>query len=104
MTDLVRTATVREKDWQQVILDAARLLGWLCFHTFDARRSSPGFPDLMCVRGGRLLAIECKTERGRLGPWQETWLDELKDVPGVVAMVARPSDWPDVERALKESS
>jgi len=92
---------VREKDWQQTIIDAARLLGWLVFHPYDSRRSTPGFPDLILLRGNRMLAIECKTERGKTTMTQELWLEALGDVPGVVALVARPSDWPMIEALLK---
>lgn len=92
---------VTERDWQQTITEAAQVLHWLCYHTYDARRSEPGFPDLICVRDGRVLAIECKTERGKTTPAQEAWLALLETVPGVTAMVARPSDWDRVEATLK---
>lgn len=93
---------VRERDWQQTILEAAQVLGWRCYHPFDNRRSDPGWPDLACAKPGRpLLLIEVKTEKGRVRPEQQAWLELLERVPGVVAMIARPSDWPMVEGALK---
>lgn len=95
------TLPVREKDWQQTIVEAAQCLGWHCYHTYDARRSAPGFPDLVCAREGRMLAIEVKTERGTVSPHQAFWLDVLGTVPGVTAMVARPSDWEAIEAALR---
>lgn len=98
-----RTARIPERDWQQQILDAARYLGFRCYHTYDSRRSAPGFPDLMCVRDGRLLAIECKTATGKVSPEQAEWLAELALVPGVVALIARPDDWDEIEQLLKEA-
>lgn len=95
---------MREKDWQQTILDAARYLGWTVIHHYDSRRSTPGFPDIIAIKPPRMLAIECKTERGKVTPAQQQWLDVLAGVPGVTAMVARPSDWDRVEAALKEPS
>lgn len=92
---------VTERAWQQTILEAARALSWDCYHTFDSRRSAPGFPDLVCVRDGRLLAIEVKGPRGRVGEWQRYWLGQLGRVPGVTAMIAYPSDWDAVEAALR---
>lgn len=93
-----------EKAWQQVILDAARWLGYECYHTAFSLKSSPGFPDLVCAHAGpppRLVAIEVKSERGRVTPAQARWIALFDAVPGVTAMVARPSDWDRVEAALK---
>lgn len=87
----------------QVILDAARLLGWMAYHTHDSRKSEPGFPDIIAVRGGRVLAIECKRERGRVRPEQVMWVEALSEVPGVTAMIARPSQWDEVETLLRET-
>jgi hypothetical protein len=92
---------VRERDWQQTVLDAARLLGWLCFHAYDSRRSEPGFPDLVCVKDTELLCIELKNERGRVRPEQERWLDALCNVARMTVMLARPADWETVEAVLK---
>ena len=76
-----------------MVLTAAGYLGYRCYHTFDSRRSARGFPDAVCVKDGRLLALEFKTERGKVSPEQEEWIAELADVPGVTAMIARPDDW-----------
>lgn len=92
---------VTEKAWQATILEAAQVLGYLCFHAYDSRRSEPGFPDLLCVRDGRVVVIECKTETGRVTPAQATWLALLATVPGINVMIARPSQWDDVESVLK---
>lgn len=99
-----KAPAVREKDWFQVVYDAARLLGWHCYHTLRSAGSTPGFPDLVCARDGKLLVIELKTEMGKVTPAQEHWLDLFAAIPGVVTMVARPSDWERVEAALKEAS
>ena len=54
-----------EKDWQQAVIDYARLRGYLVYHTHDSRRSEPGFPDLICLRAGRLVVMELKSAGGR---------------------------------------
>jgi len=87
---------VRERDLQETLVAAARYLGWASYHTYDSRRSQAGFPDLTLVRDGRLVFLELKTEKGRLRPEQQTWLDALAEVPGVVARVVRPADLDDV--------
>ena len=83
---------MRERDWQAMVTAAAQHLGYLAYHTHDARRSQPGYPDLCLVRGERLVFLELKTEKGRVRPEQEIWLEMLAEVPGVGARVVRPAD------------
>lgn len=99
----VTARTMSEKTLMQNVIDMARALGYLAYHTFDSRRSAPGFPDIIAVGYDRLIAIECKREREQPTPAQETWLDELAFVPGVECYVIRPSDWlsGEVERILR---
>ena len=92
---------MRERDWQAMVTAAAQHLGYLAYHTHDARRSQPGYPDLCLVRGERLVFLELKTEKGRVRPEQQVWLDALSQVPGVVAMVARPSQWDEILEVLR---
>src|SRR5262245_16025821 len=104
---------VSERELQNAVIRAARTLGWLVYHTFDSRRSEPGFPDLVMVRDGRLLFVELKGERltpkgkvtvGRPSREQQTWLDELRsfvywldhrlgDYGPVQVWVWTPEDW-----------
>lgn len=97
-------ATISEKEFQQQVVDAARRLGWRCFHTYDSRRSEPGFPDLLCVRDGELIVAELKSERGRLSPAQQRWIAGFREVQyqrGVRVFVWKPSDWEQIERVLR---
>jgi len=72
------------------VRQACRTLGLLCYHTYDSRRSEPGFPDLVIV-GSRMIIRELKTERGRLSAEQRAWLDALSRA-GQDADVWRPGD------------
>jgi hypothetical protein len=83
---------MRERDWQRTVVDLAEMYRWRVYHTFDSRRSEPGWPDLFCVKPGRAVALELKTQRGRVTAEQYGWLGLLASVPGVDAMLARPSD------------
>jgi hypothetical protein len=101
-TALVQT----EKQFQAAVVEYAELTGWLVYHTFDSRRSNPGYPDLTMVRGGELLFVELKTEKGRLSVAQRDWLAALEAVAGwptdaVEVFTWRPSDWPEIEMVLR---
>lgn len=95
---------MRERDIQDMMEEAAGYLGWRCFHDRDSRRNNPGFPDLVCVKGGKLLALELKTEKGRIRPEQEVWIAELAQVPGVTARIVRPSDLDEILTLLQEGA
>lgn len=96
-----------EKDLQEAILAYARPRSWLAYHTYDSRRSAAGFPDLVLVRGPRLICAELKKQNGRVTPDQEKWLDALRVLHGAwndplqgrgivfEVHVWRPSDWLD---------
>jgi hypothetical protein len=90
---------MREKDLMQTIIDAARLLGWRVYHTFDSRRSTPGFPDLVLLKDRRCLVIETKTDTGKVTPAQIEWINAFRDA-GIPAKVVRPADLDDVIREL----
>ena len=61
-----------EKQFQNKILKLAKQFGWAVYHTYDSRRSAPGFPDLVLVKD-RLLFRELKTDTGRISPAQNLW-------------------------------
>lgn len=111
---------ISEREFMQQIIDLATLNGWRVFHdnATNARRKCPhcgevihqprnvsGFPDLIMLRDGVLLAWEVKREDGRSQPTeaQRLWLREFKRVPGTPwysATVVRPSDWNLIEQWL----
>ena len=85
---------ISEKRLQGAIQQAARLTGWMYYHTHRSDRSPPGFPDCVLVRGNRLIFAELKSAKGRLTPPQKGWLEALK-ATGAEVYVWRPSDWLD---------
>ena len=40
------SSLLNEKKFQSQVVRIAKVFGWLCYHTYDSRRSEPGFPDL----------------------------------------------------------
>ena len=72
------------------VRQAAKVLGLLCYHTHDSRRSEPGFPDLVIVGRHGMLIRELKTERGKVTVAQTVWLNALTRL-GESAGVWRPA-------------
>ena len=91
-----------EAQLQAAIIETAQTFGWLVYHTYDSRRSHPGFPDLVLCRPPDVLYLELKSEKGRLRPDQDSWIGALRQ-SGQNVQVWRPSDWLDgtVMQALK---
>ncbi len=92
-----------EAELLAAVLEAAAILGWRCFHARPARTAhgwrtagqgngAAGFPDLILVRRGRVLAVELKAAKGRLSDAQELWLAAFEQA-GVETRVWRPDDW-----------
>ena len=82
-----------ESDLQALVVQAAKLYGWRVYHTFDSRRSVPGFPDLVLCRPPALLMIELKSEKGKATREQIEWLTALGACRGVIADIWQPADW-----------
>ena len=98
-----------EAEFIGAVIEMARLLGWRVHHGRPGRtvkgwrtpiQGDMGFPDLVLVRGGRLLFVELKTERGRLSEGQKDWLQALGGCVGR-AHLWRPRDWVEIEKALR---
>lgn len=80
-----------ENEWMEQVRDLAKLYGWLGYHTHRSDRSDAGFPDLVLVKGERVVYVELKAEKGRLSPDQKKWLRALV-AAGQETAVWRPSD------------
>jgi hypothetical protein len=92
----------REETHLQAAVEAElQVRGWRYFHAYDARRSVPGFPDLVCLRGSRVLVAEIKTMRGRVSPEQRDWLAAF-ELAGVESHLWRlPAAWAEIGRVLR---
>ena len=88
-----------EKEFQATVVEYAKLQGWMVYHTFDSRRSEPGFPDLVLVRGEDLAFVELKAEGKKTTEAQRRWLDAVAGA-GAEQAVWWPSMWPEIEKYL----
>ena len=97
-----------ERDFQAHILRLAKLNGWSVYHTYDSRKSSPGFPDLVLAHADRahLIIAELKLSKAQsvLTPHQQAWLETLQAVAAdktkFDVFVWTPKDLPEIEKKL----
>lgn len=92
---------ISEKDFQQQIIDLARLNGYLVYHTWNSRHSAAGFPDLVLCHPvtGKLIFAEIKTEGNFASSSQLDWLRALAS-SGQRVFVWRPGDWDNIVEVL----
>lgn len=85
---------------QRRVQELATTLGWAWYHAPDNRpggragrvqRVVAGWPDLVLVRGRRIVYRELKTHTGRVSPEQARW-HELLTIAGADVAVWRPLD------------
>lgn len=86
-----------ELQCERVIIEAATLAGWHVHGERSAlnrsgRYSTPikghrGFPDLILVRDGEMIAVELKRKPNKVEDGQRGWLDAFNQVSGVRALV-----------------
>ena len=99
-----------ERDWSTTVEATLSLLGWRWCHFRVARTKagwrtpmsgSVGFPDIVAVRGERVVYIELKSDSGRLRPEQKDWIGDL-EAAGQEVYVWRPSDdWAAITEILR---
>lgn len=94
---------MNERQFQAAIVDAARYAGWSVFFTWSSLHSPQGWPDLVCLKAGKILIYECKTEKGKPTPHQLECL-ALLQAAGIPARVVRPSDMDEVLAELQNGS
>lgn len=65
----------------------ARFKGWLCETNAQGMFSKSGRPDMQLLKHGRIIYVECKSAKGRLGPAQKVYIDQVMryGVPVIVA-------------------
>lgn len=94
---------LKEAPWQKQIEDALDAFGWWWMHippnvvvcpqcrTRIYRGIRKGFPDILSIKPPHILWIECKTERGSVGPEQQR-VKAMLEASGQVVVHVRPRD------------
>lgn len=103
-----------EADWLRRVTDAAKLFHWRIAHFRPGLTSKgwrtpvqgdgKGWPDLVLLRGRRLIIAELKSDTGRVSAEQSDWIAQLAEVPGLEVHIWRPSDWETVYTTLAKES
>ena len=107
-------AKLTEAEFLAQVLQLAKLRGWRTAHFRPARTASgwrtpvqgdgKGFPDLLMIRGARLVVAELKRDRkAKLTTEQAEWFWAWERMPlssGVRVCVWTPSDWETIEGVL----
>lgn len=102
--------SITEAQFQKTVIEMAELFRWRWYHAPENRpvagRSGTyiqnvrkGFPDLVLVKGDRLIFAELKRELGPLQPGQQDWLDAVR-AAGAEAYLWRPSNMAQVREVL----
>lgn len=107
-TRRVLDAAISERSFHKQVVDLANMAGWSVWHDnatnaprrckrcdepIPVIRNTPGFPDLIAIRGEDLYAIELKAQRGRLTADQMRWLHAFAGVKWVKALMVKPAGW-----------
>lgn len=100
MKQPAKLPAITEAQFQKQVLQAARTFGFLSYHTRYSIGSTRGFPDLVLVKPPRVIFIELKTEAGNTSSYQDEWIEQLRDCPGVECYLWRPSDLEDAIEIL----
>lgn len=99
-----------EAEFQTAVIERARSLGWKVAHFRPARTADggwvtpvsadgKGFPDLIMVRGKRIIAAELKFGYNKPTPEQLDWLAKFAAAGGMT-FVWYPCDWAEIVSVL----
>lgn len=97
-----------EAEWMRFVTNYAESLGWDWMHvgrvgkyTANGAKGTlgEGWPDLLLVRGERLIFVECKAQMGVLTERQKRVLSILE--AAVPCFVWRPSDFARMAEELR---
>ena len=90
-----------ERHLQAAVEAELQLRGWRYYHAWNSQHSGPGFPDVIALRGDRVLVAEIKTTKGRVSREQQQWLAAF-EAAGVESHLWRlPTDWGKVAAVLR---
>jgi hypothetical protein len=102
-----------EREWQTTIQRGLTREDWTWQHVYRMQdphgrwrtsTTAVGWPDLVCFRGAWILAIECKSAKGKATPQQLAWLARFAEIPTGRAWLLSPTatDWQALANWLRD--
>ncbi len=102
---------ITEAEFLKQVIQLAKLHGWICAHFRPGmnRRGKwqtavagdgVGFPDVILLRKGRIIAAELKVGHNKTTAEQDVWLRRFQEA-GAAAYVFRPENWDSIESILE---
>jgi hypothetical protein len=87
-------AITNERAFQQLVVDALRMMGWVVIASEDSRVQEVGIPDLLCFRAGRGEMLELKIGMKGLSVGQRRWQERRLPDGTVVHLIRNTTaDW-----------
>ena len=105
------TAAMTETELLDAVVELARLFRWQLHHCRPGRtargwatpiQGDAGFPDVVAVRGRRLVVAELKSARGKVTEQQEKWLERFA-AAGAETYCWRPGDLERIAQVLSRA-
>ena len=90
-----------EAQFLRQVLQLAGIMRWRAYHPALSKWSERGWPDVALVRPPRFILAELKSDKGKVTPQQQEWLDDLARCPGVEVWLWRPSDFEQIVEILR---
>lgn len=100
-----------EAAFQAKVIQFAHEAGWMHQHTYRGKtakgawrtNATPGFPDLLLLKPGRMVILELKMPGNHASDAQNEWVSTFQTVGGnVEAYVVWPADWEHIVDLLTE--
>jgi len=83
---------LKEKDILTYIRKYLRYGGWYVIRIHQGLGSHRGISDLICVKDGVVIFVECKSAKGRLSQDQQTFAENIKKHGGIYLLVRSIDD------------
>jgi hypothetical protein len=90
-----------ETDVKRAVKAYLEAFGWFVYHNLQGIGCYRGLADLVAIRRGRHVYVECKSYRGRQSDWQRDFQTKLEAAGGEYRLVRDLADIEDL-RALEE--
>lgn len=88
----VSQGTRAERELQELVRQACGLGHWLYYHTHRSQHSPAGFPDVVALKGPRMIVAELKRTGQAPTPAQAAWLEAFTGVRSVEVYLWTPDD------------